>query len=103
MCNGGSEKGEKADGRITKTSIFSARGKTMGSVKVKKGWTGGKGSYFCGVCVSDGDDGGNEGGNAKLKRKVEEAENKIKLMEQEVREWRKGKEEEKKRKVLWML
>lgn len=53
--------------------------------------------------MSDGDDGGNEGGNAKLKRKVEEAENKIKLMEQEVREWRKGKEEEKKRKVLWML
>lgn len=48
--------------------------------------------------MSDGDDGGNEGGNAKLERTVEEAENKIKLMEQEVKEWRKKKrrKEEKK-------
>jgi hypothetical protein len=47
VCNGGSEKkGGKADGRITKTSIFSARGKTMGSVKVKKGWKGGERKLF---------------------------------------------------------
>jgi hypothetical protein len=48
--------------------------------------------------VSDGDDGGNEGGNAKLKRKVEEPENKIKLMEQEVREWRRVKKKRRKEK-----
>lgn len=63
-------------------------------IMVKKGWKGKKKSYFCGICLMEIVEG-MRGENAKWRKRAEEAENKVKTLEQGIRECQKRDEDKK--------